>query len=243
MIFFVYFCSKVNKPVRFEARKKEILKQLKQKELLEVNEMASRLGVSDITIRRDFDELAKENLLIRTHGGASLLEEKPFAISTKEIKNIEAKKLIGKKAADLVNENETIFMDCGSTTLQMCPFLFDKKVKIITNSLPVVAAMQGSKAIINLIGGEIDQDRQAIHGKMAEWHIGQYHANKAFIGVDAIDKENKLWAHSEKEAANSLAMKQNAGQTFVLADSSKFGKKSYLHFSELGNGLELLSNE
>lgn len=227
--------------MRFEARKKEILKQLKQKELLEVNEMASRLGVSDITIRRDFDQLAKENFLIRTHGGAVLLEVKPFAFESKETKNIEAKRMIGQKAADLVKDGDTIFLDCGSTTLQICPFLHDKKIKIITNSLPVAAAMCGSKSTINLIGGEIDQDRKAVHGKMAEWHIAQYHANKAFIGVDAIDNENNLWAHSEKEAGNSLAMIQNADQTFVLVDSSKFGKKSYLHFGELGKGVEMLS--
>lgn len=226
--------------MRFEARKKEILKQLKQKELLEVNEMAQILGVSDITIRRDFDQLAKENFLSRTHGGASLLEEKPFAFNTKEIKNIEAKRQIGQKAAALVKDGDTIFMDCGSTTLQMCPFLLDKKVKIITNSLPIVAAMQGSKATINLIGGEIDQDRQAIHGKMAEWHIAQYHANKAFIGVDAIDSQNNLWAQSEKEAENSLAMIKSTNQSYILADSSKFGKKSYLKFGELGNKVRLI---
>lgn len=227
--------------MRFEARKREILKQLKLKELVEVSEIATLLGVSDITIRRDFDQLANENLLVRTHGGASRIEEKAFAFSTKEIKNIQAKRFIGQKAAALVQDGDTIFMDCGSTTLQMCPFLHDKKIKIITNSLPVVAAMQGSKAKINLIGGEIDPDRQAIHGKMAEWHIAQYHANKAFIGVDAIDDENNLWAHSEKEAGNSLAMIQNTDQTFVLADSSKLGKKSYLMFGELTNEVELIS--
>lgn len=229
--------------MRFEARKKEILKQLKEKELLEVNEIAQGLGVSDITIRRDFDQLAKENLLIRTHGGASVIDEKSFAFSSKEIKNIEAKRMIGQKAADLVKDGETIFMDCGSTTLQMCPFLFEKKIKIITNSLPVVLAMQDSKATINLVGGEIDQDRQAVHGKMAEWHIAQYHANKAFIGVDAIDNENNLWAQSEKEAGNSLAMIQNSEQTFVLADSSKLGRKAILRFGEIKSGIKLITQE
>lgn len=227
--------------MRFEARKREILKQLKEKELLEVNEIAQILGVSDITIRRDFDQLANEKLLVRTHGGAVLLEEKPFAFETKETKNIEAKKLIGQKASALINDGHTIFLDCGSTTLQMCPFLHDKKIKIITNSLPVVSAMQGSKATINLIGGEIDPERQAIHGKMAEWHIIQYYADKAFIGVDAIDNDNSLWAQSEKEASNSIAMIQNAHQTFVLADSSKLGKKSYLKFGELSNKVHLIN--
>jgi DeoR family transcriptional regulator, fructose operon transcriptional repressor len=229
--------------MRFEARKKEILKQLKEKELLEVNEIAQRLGVSDITIRRDFDQLANENLLVRTHGGAVLLEEKPFAFESKETKNIEAKRIIGEKAAALVQDGDTIFLDCGSTTLQICPFLHDKKIKIITNSLPVAAAMYGSKSTIKLIGGEIDPERQAIHGKMAEWHIAQYHANKAFIGVDAIDNENNLWAHSEKEAGNSLAMIASSDFAYILADVSKLEKKSNLKFGKLKSGIELITEK
>ncbi|SOE21704.1 transcriptional regulator, DeoR family [Spirosomataceae bacterium TFI 002] len=229
--------------MRFEARKREIIKQLKLKELVGVGEIATLLGVSDITIRRDFDQLANENLLVRTHGGASQKEEKAFAFSSKEIKNIEAKRIIGEKAAALVQDGDTIFMDCGSTTIQMCPFLHDKKIKIITNSLPVVADMQGSKATINLIGGEIDPERQAIHGKMAEWHIAQYHANKAFIGVDAIDQKNNLWAHSEKEAGNSLAMIASADLVYVLADVSKLEKKSNLRFGELKSGIKLITIE
>ncbi|KPM48438.1 DeoR/GlpR family DNA-binding transcription regulator [Jiulongibacter sediminis] len=219
--------------MRFELRKQKILQLLLQNEELSVAEAASQLDVSDITIRRDFAQLEKENLLKRTHGGAMAMAESPvISFQLKDLKNAEAKIEIGKKAAQFVKDGDVIFIDCGSTTLQMCPFIKELKVKVITNSLPVLNALVGSKCSVNLIGGEYDPQRQAMHGKMAEWHIQQYHATKAFIGADAIDENQNLWANSEKEAEISHAMIQNSEQVYVLADSSKFGKKSYLKFCQ-----------
>jgi DeoR family fructose operon transcriptional repressor len=219
--------------MRFELRKQKILQLLLQNEELSVTEVASQLNVSDITIRRDFTQLEKENLLQRTHGGAMVVTENPvISFQLKDLKNAEAKVEIGKKAAQLVKQGDVVFIDCGSTTLQMCPFIRELNIKVITNSFPVLNALVSSKCSVNVIGGEYDLQRQAMHGKMAEWHIQQYHATKAFIGADAIDENQNLWANSEKEAEISYAMIQNSEQVYVLADSSKFGKKSYLKFCQ-----------
>ncbi len=216
----------------FEHRKRKILNSLSKKEVVEVASLVEEIGVSDITIRRDLAALEKLNLLKRTHGGATKIEGSPIVnFDLKSNQNQAEKEKIGQKAALEVKEGEVIFIDCGSTTLQMCSHLKHLNIKVITNSLPVVSALQNCQVSINLIGGELDQKRQAIHGKMAEWHIKQYHAHKAFIGADAIDKEGHLWANSETEAEISTAMITQSDKAYVLADSSKIGKKGYLKFS------------
>ena len=221
----------------YQERKKKILNILGKKENMEVQEIADLLGISAVTIRRDLQQLADEELLIRTHGGAMKAPPRhPFtAYADKENVSASKKKYIGKLAAALVEPGDTIFMDCGSTVFTMCAHLKDiTPLRIITNSLPVAAAFMGLNGIqVNLAGGELDGQRKAIHGDRAVAHIKSYHAGKAFIGADGLSAKNGLTAFSETEASISAAMAENAGKVFLLCDSSKIGKDSYLKFAPL----------
>jgi DeoR family fructose operon transcriptional repressor len=96
----------------------------------------------------------------------------------------------------------------------------------------VVHELQGSQANINLIGGEFDPERQATHGKMAEYHIAKYQANKAFLGIDGISKRG-LFANSEKEAAMTMALAARSSSAWLLCDSSKIGRETYWQFAGL----------
>lgn len=216
----------------FERRKKEILSLLAEKEFIYAADLGEKLGVSDITIRRDLSQLESLSLLKRTHGGATRIDENPIvSFDLKFSQNEAEKKKIGEAASKYIKEDDVIFIDCGSTTLHICPHIRNLNIRVITNSLPVVSALQNSNARVNLIGGELDQKRQAIHGKMAVNHINQYHAKKAFIGADAIDKEGNLWANSETEAEISRAMIASSDSVYVCSDASKKGKKGYLKFA------------
>ncbi len=115
--------------------------------------------------------------------------------------------------------------------------------KVITNSLPVVYELSNTEVSINLIGGELDNKRQAIHGQIATEHIRRYQADKAFLGVDGISIENGLSAASEKEAEITTTMSSNAQQTYLLCDSSKLGKDKYLKFAPLSIVNVLVTNE
>ncbi|WP_212005684.1 DeoR/GlpR family DNA-binding transcription regulator [Chitinophaga sp. HK235] len=221
----------------FEERKRKILKLLDQEESREVQEIADKLGISAITIRRDLQQLATEGLLVRTHGGAMKAPPlHPFsAFADKAGVAQENKQHIGKLAAAQVKPGDTLFMDCGSTVFAMCPYL--KKtgpLRIITNSLPVLAAFMDTDQItVNLIGGEVDRERKAVHGQRALQHIESYHAVKAFIGTDGLSVKNGLTAFSEKEAGISKAMATQADAVYLLCDSSKIGKDSYLKYAPL----------
>ncbi len=216
-----------------KARRKAIVDALSDTEEVTVKELAALFNTSEISIRRDLVVLAEKGLVTRTHGGAM----KPDKVSfhQKDQKNAQAKAYIGALAARQVQNGDIIFMDCGSTVFQMCRHLAHlEKLTVITNSLPIVNQLANQPGFrINLIGGEMDADRKAIHGAAALEHIARYRASKAFVGVDGVSLANGLTAHSEKEASITLAMATQSSRTFLLCDSSKIEKDSYLKFGPL----------
>jgi DeoR family fructose operon transcriptional repressor len=219
--------------MNFQLRKHKILEILETKDSAEVPELALKLGISEITVRRDLNILAKENLLLRTHGGAVKIGLTKVAFSQKTEINTEAKDEICKKATRLIQEGDVVFLDCGSTVFRICKYIKNKKIKVVTNSLPVLNELLGSEVHVNFAGGEIDPERQAAHGKIATEHIARYKADIAFVGIDGISIANGLSANSEKEAEMTLAMANNAKTTYFLCDSTKFEKDKYLPFARI----------
>ena len=220
--------------MNFPKRKQLILKKLDQTGEDDIKKMAEDLKVSEITIRRHLNQLAEDGLLNRTHSGAKQVapQAQPHQIVNKAAKNVEAKDNICRAAADRIIDGDIIFMDCGSTVYRLCQFIKNKKIKVITNSIPVVFELQNSQVSLNIIGGEFNAERQAVHGKIANEHIARYHATKAFLGVDGISR-NGLFANSELEADITGAFAANSKKTYLLCDDSKIGKETYLRFGSL----------
>ena len=220
--------------MNFPKRKQKILDQLDKVGEVDVKQLADELQISEITARRDLNQLAADGLLYRTHGGATKVNpfEKPHDFINKSAQNAVAKDEICRVAARQINDGDIIFMDCGSTVFRLCQFIKNKKIKVITNSLPVIYELQNCAVSVNIIGGEFDKDRQAVHGSMAIEHISKYRASKAFLGVDGIT-ENGLFANSENEASITTAFVENSAYTYLLCDASKIGRESYLRFADL----------
>lgn len=229
----------------YQNRKQKILKIVETHGEVDVKTLAQLLETSEITIRRDLTLMAIDGLIFRTHGGAMKLSlaNIPTSFEHKTVMNIEQKDYICRLAAQVIMDGEIIFMDCGSTVFRLCQFIKNKAIKVITNSLPVVYELSNTEVSINLIGGELDNKRQAIHGKIAVEHIERYKADKAFVGIDGISIENGLSAASEKEAEITTAMSSNAQTTYLLCDSSKLGKDKYLKFAPLNTIDVLITNE
>lgn len=216
-------------------RHRQILEFLMKGQEQSVSFLAEQLHTSEITIRRDLTILAEQGKLVRTHGGA-IRNELPFVpFVQKAATQTQAKKRIGQRAASVVQEHDILFLDCGSTVLAMAPYLKSfQNLKIITNSLPLIWELREAPHLsINLIGGELDLHRQAVHGSVALEHVARYHATKAFIGVDGISLKNGLTARSETEASFTNALLAHAKESFLLVDSGKFEKDSYLKFAPL----------
>ena len=223
--------------MNFPKRRQIILDKLKTDGEVDIKKVAAELSISEITIRRDLNQLAADGQLYRTHGGAMKVDplQTPHDFINKAAKNVEAKDKICRTAARMINDGDIIFMDCGSTVFRLCQFIKNKKIRVITNSLPVVYELQNSLVSINIIGGEFNTERQAVHGKIADEHIARYRATKAFLGVDGISR-NGLFANTELEADITQAFATHSDKTYLLCDSSKIGRESYLRFA----GLEII---
>lgn len=221
--------------MNFQIRKQIILSAVEQKGSVEVKELAEQLQTSEITVRRDLALLAEKGLLFRTHGGAVKLSlaKDPVTFVSKAARNLEQKEHIAILAAGVIQEGETIFIDCGSTTFLLCQHLKYRHIRVVTNSLPVMNELIGTDVALNLAGGEIDAKRQAVHGVMAIEHIRRYKVDKAFIGVDGISLKHGLSANSEKEASISLAAAATASHVYLCCDSGKLEQDKYFQFAPL----------
>jgi len=221
-----------------EKRKKLIVELVNSAETVVIQDIVDRFNVSPITARRDLADLERKGLLVRTHGGAIKPDENVTGLlffDQKVEQNKEKKEEICRIASQYVKDNDTIFIDCGSTIFRICKYIKNvRNLIIITNSLPVVSELITVNDIkINLVGGEIDQQRKAVYGRTAEKFISGYYADKAFIGADGVSLEHGLTSYDEKEALVTRAMANYSNEVFLLCDSSKLEKKSYLKFAPL----------
>lgn len=227
--------SKKIKTTTPEIRKKIILNLLKDKDSVTVQEIFNECNASEITIRRDLSELEEKGLLIRTHGGAikNTAAEHLFTFNSKMNQNKENKEYICKIASKFISDNDIVFIDCGSTLSFLSKYLSKKEsLTVITNSLPIISELINFENIkLISIGGEVDNERKAVYGHAAERNIVQYHANKAFIGADGISLAKGLTSYDEKEASITLKMAENADEVFLLCDSTKIEKNSFVRFA------------
>jgi len=214
-------------------RKREILLTIESSGKVFVKALSSEMGVSEITIRRDLKNLENEGLIKRFHGGA-FWKDRSFNFPVKNQKNTPSKRAIAKMASEEVKVNDVIFLDCGSTISHMCDFIKNiEGLRVITNSIPILMKLESSSKVhVNLIGGEYDPERRAIHGDQARMHIAQYTADKAFIGADGISLKKGVSSQSEVERSNSVAMSSQARETIVLCDSSKFENDAYVSMTD-----------
>jgi DeoR family fructose operon transcriptional repressor len=227
--------------MKFEERKRFIVEKLKTSQQVEVIDIIDAFQVSAITARRDLIQLEKEGLLVRTHGGAikSQLQlqgkKKLFSYDEKAVLNKERKEYIASLAIDLIQEGDVIFIDSGSTLHYLTPHIKNfRHLTVITNSLPVASDLLGHSNIrINLVGGEIDHERKAVYGLVAEQTLEHYHANKAFIGADGVSLQRGLTTYDEKEAGISRKIAASSEEVYLLCDSSKIERNSFVKFAPL----------
>jgi DeoR family transcriptional regulator, fructose operon transcriptional repressor len=220
-----------------ELRIKYILNHLVKVESITIQDIVEKCNVSEITARRDLNTLEKRGLLIRTHGGA-IKSEVPngmFGFDKKLVQNRDNKIEICRFAAGFVEENDTIYIDCGTTTYYLSRFLTKfRNLRIITNSLAVVSElMPFSNITVYLIGGELDNSRKALYGQMTDTLISRYKADKAFIGAGGVSLVHGLSSTDEKDASVTIKMAEAAQKVFLLCDSSKIEKDSYFTYSSL----------
>jgi len=210
-------------------RHQKIVERVSVEEALDFNTLADELNVSVMTIRRDIRELEKQGYLKLTRGGAyaQIARSIDILLSPRAEDQSQAKSIIGKYAASLIESGEVIFIGPGSTTAQFVQYLKpDLDLTVITASIPHASflAAKGFKVIST--GGEIATDDIAQTGYIAHDNIKRFFASKTIIGTRGVSKEVGITDINSEIAQLSSLMVAQSEQVIVLADGSKVGIKA-----------------
>lgn len=214
-------------------RLQRILEWVNQKGLITVQEIVTELSVSDMTVRRDLDELEKSGKLIRVHGGAQSLENNDNyekSNTEKLTQQMIEKEEIAELALQFIQDGETIFIGPGTTLECLSRRLLNRNLRIITNSLPVFNILiTGSNLDVILIGGKYREITGSFIGSLADQNIQTLKCSKVFVSANAIYKD-LISTYSETEGKTQQLSIDSAIEKYLLVDHTKFGKYDFYPF-------------
>lgn len=223
------------------------LRQLiRQQQIMRLDELCRHLRVSAATVRRDLDELESLGEIRRVHGGAvsveSRLEEPLFddktSIAARE------KHRIARAALKYIQPNDTIYLDGGSTVLELARLLKDRtNFTVVTNSLRAAIELAARGPRLLLIGGEFRRLSQTMVGPLTRHILGELHVDKAFMGTIGLSLDEGLTTTDPSEAYTKELVMQHAREVFLLADSSKVRKISFTRSGRLENVRVLITDK
>ncbi len=215
-----------------ESRLKVILDMLKQKQRVNVNELADHLQVSQESIRRDLKELEMRGYARRVYGGAVLeQQESDQSFSDRLRVSAREKARIGEAAAALVEDGMKVFIDTGTTTLACLKHLEARKdITIVSNSLAVAAHFfHMPQASVRVLGGRMRPEYQATYGHETVTALKEHFFDLAIIAISAVHSERGFMDFGEDEAVLRRVAKAQSKRAVVAADSSKFGRLGSIH--------------
>ncbi|WP_263372934.1 DeoR/GlpR family DNA-binding transcription regulator [Granulicella aggregans] len=213
-----------------EERRMQILQILRAEGRAKVNELVRRFNTSAVTIRSDLNELDQRGLVQRSHGGAvihdTVFRESPVHERIKS--QSKEKQRIGAMAATLVREGETIILDSGTTALEVARNLKNiQNVQVITNGVNIAAELLNSRNTqIIMMGGTVRNDSASIVGRQTEDMLEQFSADKLFLCGAGCDPDFGVSGTNLEETMANRAMLRAAREIIVVADASKFSKRS-----------------
>jgi DeoR/GlpR family transcriptional regulator of sugar metabolism len=197
-----------------------------------VTALADEFGVSEMTVRRDLHALARDGKLERVRGGAVNVEsERPF--SEIAVERLEAKDRIGRAAAALVEDGQTVMIDIGTTTLQAARHLRGRSLTVITTNLAAYEELLPEPEIeLVLPGGVVRRNYRSLVGMFAEDALRRLRADIAFLGTSGIDADLSVWDTTMVEVPIKRAMIAASQRTVLLADAAKFGMDAMVRVCE-----------
>jgi len=203
---------------------------IRESGVIRVEALCRQLGVSPATVRRDLDQLERSGAIRRVHGGAVSVEsrlDEPLFDNKTSIAARE-KRRIAEAALEFVEPDETIYLDCGSTVLELARLLRERtNLTVVTNSLRAATELAGRGPRLILIGGELRRLSQTVVGPLTRLTLEGLHLDKAFMGTIGVSIKEGMTTTDPGEAYTKELVMSQARQVILLADSSKAGKVSF----------------
>ena len=212
---------------------------------VEVKMLSQKLTVSDATVRRDLRTLADKGHVELTYGGATLPRPSDFSVRSKAVRNVEAKRIIGRLAAELVGDNEQICLDSGTTCFEMCPYLKRRRgLLVIVNSVRLAIELGPAPDIkVLMISGTYRPERMDSVGPLANVTIEQLRGYAAFIGADGLSTDFGVSACDIESALLYRQVIRNARETNLLVDHTKFLTPSLFKICEISDITRVVTDQ
>lgn len=222
-----------------EKRQEEILHLLDLKGSVTVQELKEHFQASESTIRRDLNVLDKKGVLVKVFGGAVQAENrittKEEQVSSRQEQNREEKMRIARYAASLIEPNDFVYLDAGTTTGYMIPFLTEKSAFFVTNAVAHALQLAGNGFRVILIEGELKAATEAIVGNEAYVSLKKYNFTKGFWGTNGISAKTGFTTPDINEAMIKRCALEHTQKPYILCDSRKFHQTNPVSFGEFSS--------
>ncbi|MCF0258269.1 MAG: DeoR/GlpR transcriptional regulator [Erysipelotrichaceae bacterium] len=215
-------------------RQSMILRRLQKDGSVSAQALVQQLQASASTIRRDLEALEQKNLLKRVHGGAvrtstGIILTEDF-VEIRRKRNWEEKCRIGKKAASLIQNDDFVYVDAGTTTEAMLEFIEPGTAVFVTNAVSHARSLAAKGFQVSIVGGTFKTVTEAIVGPETLNSLAAYNFTKGFFGTNGIDEAGRLTTPDSMEAATKKAAMEACRIRYILADPSKFLCRSRITF-------------
>lgn len=228
-------------------RLEEITRLVNQKGTIRISDIVKLLNVTDMTVRRDLVELEEQGVLTKIHGGArsnKAFQYREYSHAEKHIKNKEAKQAIASKAAQLIEDGDTIFLGPGTTVAFLAEALNNQRLTVITNCMPVFTLLMAKKTEdfqVFLLGGEYRQVTEAFVGEITNTSLEKLRFSKMFFSGNGVRDGEVMTSTLAEAYTQNLALKHSL-EKYLLLDSSKIGKDDFTSFCKLRDLTALITD-
>ncbi len=220
-----------------EKRQEEILELVNKNGSVTVQELKDRFDASESTIRRDLNALHNMGALVKVFGGAvkaeSKIQVKEERVSKRKKINMEEKQRIAQYAASLIEPEDFIYLDAGTTTGAMIPYLTETKATYVTNAVSHALQLAERDFRVIIIGGKMKASTEAIVGNEAYHNLQKYNFTKGFFGTNGVDKHAGFTTPDINEALIKEFAMKHSQEAYVLCDNSKFHQICPVRFGEV----------
>lgn len=211
-----------------EQRAERILRELVQRRAATVADLCRVTGASEATIRRDLNAMAKKGKLSKVHGGAMLMSgefhSEELDMETKRHFRTEEKNRTAQYAAELITDEDVVFLDAGTTILRMAEHLRTSKALFVTDSIECAFRLMEQNLRTYVLGGSLKAGTMALIGAETLEALRRRNFTKAFLGVDGVTIDQGFTTPDPEAAAVKALAADRSQEVYVLADSSKFGQ-------------------
>ena len=229
-----------------EERRRTIVDIVNERGSCSVAELAEKLEYSKPTIRRDLDTLEQKGLIDRSHGGAVPVDKigAEESYSQKEIQHLENKQRIADRAVEELHENEIVFFDGGTTTMQVAKRVPENRSYVAVTNSPLLAdELIHTADQVKLTGGTLRGKTKALVGPTAEKFMERLNFDLVFLGTNGLSSGAGLTTPNEDEAEMKSLMVETSKRVVLVADASKFGQRSFAKFADLEDIDLLITDE